>query len=158
MNLEQRYNNAAASTYVGKVRETQAAGTAGAGVNFLDGDGRGTWSPDATAAPDEVQTEFKKNAAGDFRYGGGGKVPAGTSNKSYPLSRWLARGVEKGDTYFTNNRFTTTGDVRNAPGTTVHKYSPLTGKRFDEAAILSTLVKGRLSGSPAGPSPAGLNG
>lgn len=158
MNLEQRYNAAAVTTYAGKVRTTQAAGTAGAGVNFFDGDGRAVWEPGQTAAPDVVQNEFKTNASGDFRYGGGGKVPAATNNKSYPLSRWLARGVEKGDTYFTNNRYTTIADTRNAPGTQVHKFSPLAGKKFDESNILSTFAKGRLSGGAAGPSPAGLNG
>ncbi len=158
MNLEQRYNAAAASSYVGKVRTTQASGTAGDGVNFLDGDGRGKWAPGSVAAPDQVQNEFKTNAAGDFRYGGGGKVPAATNNKTYPLSRWLNRGVTKGDTYFTNNRFTTIGDVRNAPGTEVHKFSPLPGKKFDESTILSEMAKGRMNGSPAGPAPAGMNG
>jgi hypothetical protein len=157
MNLEERYNAAGANTYVGRVRALQAA-DAGAreGVNFLDGDGRGLWSPESTAAPDQVQTEFKRNAEGDFRYGGGGKVP-GSPDNTYQLSRWLPRGVDKGDTYFTNVRYTTVQDVRNA-STLVHKYSPLSGKKFDEATILSELSKGKISGSPTGPSPAGLGG
>ncbi len=159
MNLEERYNAAGNDTYVGRVKEFQAADAgARAGVNFLDGDGRAEWSPSAEAAPDVVQEEFTRNAAGAYRYGGAGKTPAGTNDGSYPLSRWLARGVEKGDTYFTNNRFTTIGDVRNAPGTTVHKFSPLEGKRFDESAILSELSKGKIGGAASGPSPAGLNG
>lgn len=159
MNLEERYNSAAATTYVGQVRTKQAADVGvGRGVNFLDGDGRGQWEPGSVAAPDQVQNEFSRNAAGDFRYGGGGKVPAATNNKSYPLSRWLSRGTDKGDTYFTNNRYTTIGDVRNAPGTQVHKFSPLSGKKFDESSILSTFAKGRLSGGASGPSPAGIGG
>lgn len=158
MTLEERYNQAAESTYVGKVRAQQAADAGPRnGVNFMDGDGRGTWAPGQTPPPDVVQNEFKRGAAGDYRYGGGGKVPAATNNKSYPLSRWLQRGVEKGDTYFTNNRFIAIGDVRNAPGTVVHKYSPLSDNNFI-AKALQELAKGRVNGSASGPAPTGLNG
>jgi len=163
MNLEERYNAAPESTYVGRVRARQSADAgAGPGVNFVDGDPRGVWSPDGTAAPDQVQAEFTRNALGDYRYGGGGKEAAATNDGSYPLSRWLARGVEKAfksaDSYFNNTRYTSIGDTRNAPGTLVHKYAPLDGKQFDEAAILSELSKGKISGAPTGPSPAGLGG
>lgn len=161
MNLEERYNTAAATTYAGRVRTTQAADVGvGLGVNFFDGDGREQWRPGTTAPDDVVQNEFKRNAAGDFRYGGGGKVPAATNNKSYPLSRWLSRGTDKGDTYFTNNRYTTIigGDVRNVPGRQVHTFSPLSGKKFDESSILSTFAKGRISGGASGPAPAGIGG
>lgn len=160
MNLEERYNAASENTYVGRVRARQAADAgAGQGVNFLDGDGRGQWEPGQTAAPDVVQNEFKRNAAGDYRYGGGGKAPAGTNNGEYPLSRWLQRGVEKGDTYMVNNRFTTVTDTRNASNI-VYKYSPLEGKSFAESSILSELSKGKISpqSSPVGPTPAGLGG
>lgn len=157
MTLEERYNNAAANTYVGRVKSLQAAEVGGdaPGVNFFDGDPRGIWSPDATAAPDQVQSEFTRNSAGAFRYGGDGKVP-GSADNTYRLSRWLNRGVEKGDTYLTNNRFTTVNDVRNA-GTLLQRYNWLqedatfTGK-------LPNLSKGKVIGSPSGPSPAGLNG
>jgi len=162
MNLEERYNAASSDTYVGRVKNLQAADVgARAGVNFMDGDGRGIWSVDSTAAPDQVQTEFKRNAEGDFRYGGGGKVP-GNPDNSYSLSRWLTRGIDKAfegeGSYYLNNRYVTIGDVRNAPGTVVHKYAPVSGKKFDEATILSELSKGKISGSPTGPSPAGLGG
>lgn len=152
MTLEERYNAAGNDTYVGRVKNLQAA-DAGAreGVNFMDGDGRGQWGPGKTPAPDQVQTEFKRNAEGDFRYGSGGKV-AGT----YTLSRWLDKGVQKGDTYLTNNRFTTVKDVRNAD-TIIQKYNWLNeGKTF--AGKLPSLTKGKVTGSPSGPSPAGLNG
>lgn len=149
MNLEQRYNAAAATSYVGRVRATQAADAGvGKGVDFMDGTPK-----TAPTAMDAVQTEFTRNAEGDFRYNGGGKTPAATNDKSYPLSRWLAPGVNAVDTYFVNNRFTTIGDTRNAPGTMVHKYSTLNGKRFDESAILSALSKGKISGAPSGPAP-----
>jgi hypothetical protein len=159
MTLEERYNQAAETTYVGKVRAQQAA-DAGArgGVNFMDGDGRGSWSQGQTPAVDQVQTEFSRNAAGAYRYGGAGKVPASTNDKTYPLSRWLSRGVTKGDTYFTNTRFINIGDVRNAPGTRVHKYSPLTEDDKFIAKALQELAKGRVNGSASGPAPAGLNG
>jgi hypothetical protein len=159
MNLEERYRTAAASSYVGKVRTTQAADAgAGQGVNFLDGNSRPQFQPGSVAAPDEVQDEFTRNVAGAFRYGGGGKTPASTNDKSYPLSRWLPAGTDKGDTYFTNNRYTTISDVRNAPGTIVHKFSPLAGKAFDVSAVLSSFAKSRISGGAAGPSPSGVNG
>lgn len=153
MTLEERYNAAGNETYVGRVKNQQAADVgAGAGVNFLDGDGQSRWSPSKTAAPDVVQNEFKRNAEGDFLYGGGGKV-AGT----YALSRWLPKGTDKGDTYFTNNRFTTVQDVRNA-STLIHKYSPLSGKSFEVAGNLSEMAKAKFTGSPSGPSPAGISG
>lgn len=152
MNLEERYNAAGAETYVGRVKTMQAADVgAGAGVNFFDGDARNVWSPESTAAPDQVQTEFTRNNAGDYRYGGGGKVAG-----AYSLSRWLNKGVEKGDTYLTNNRFTTVSDVRNA-STLLQKYNWMNeGKTF--AGTLPALSKGKVSGAPSGPSPAGLNG
>jgi len=152
MTLEERYNAAGNDTYVGRVKSKQAADAgAGAGVNFFDGEARNTWTPDATAAPDQVQTEFKRNAQGDFRYGGGGKIAG-----KYTLSRWLNKGVEKGDTYLANNKFTTVSDVRNA-STLLQKYNWMNeGKTF--AGTLPALSKGKVTGSPSGPSPAGLNG
>lgn len=155
MTLEERYNNASANTYVGKVKSIQAADAgAGKGVNFMDGDGRGMWSPDSTAAPDQVQTEFTRNAAGDFRYGGGGKVP-GNPDNTYKLSRWLTKGVQKGDTYLANNRFTTVSDVRNA-STLLQKYNWLKDDATFSGKVAS--AGNKVKGSPAGPSPAGLNG
>lgn len=143
MNLEERYNTASPATYVGKVRTTQADGTTGDGVNFFDGRPRGL-----TPAPDEVQKEFTKNTAGDFRYDAGGKVPG-----KYTLSRWLPVGVNKGDTYFTNNAFTQIANVRNGPGTIVHKFSP--SATFDESSVLSSFAKNRINSiGPAGPTPA----
>jgi hypothetical protein len=112
-------------------------------------------------APDEFQTEFTRNNPGDFRYGAGDKVPAGTNDKSYPLSRWLSKALDKAfgpGGYFTNTRFTKIGDVRNAPNTPVHSYAPLPGKKFEEATILSQLSKNKIIGSAAGPSPSGLQG
>lgn len=156
MTLEERYNAASANTYVGRVKNSQAADVGGnkPGVNFFDGDPRSVWSPDSTAAPDQVQNEFTRNAAGDFRYGGGGKQPgAGTT---YDLSRWLAKGVDKGDTYLSNNRFTTVSDVRNA-STLLQKYNWLK-EDATFAGRLSDISKGKVVGSPSGPSPAGLNG
>lgn len=150
MTLEERYNAASDDTYVGRVKSLQAGGETGAGVNFMDGEGRGSWSPGVEAAPDVVQKEFTKNAIGDFRYGGGGKVPG-----TYILSRWLDKAINKGDTYLTNNKFTTVNDVRNA-GTVVHKYSGQSGK--DISSVLSEISKGKLTGAPGGPSPAGLGG
>lgn len=155
MTLEERYNAAGNETYVGRVRSLQAADVGGnkPGVNFVDGDPRNTWSPDSTAAPDQVQREFTRNAAGDFRYGGGGKQPG--SGTDYVLSRWLNKGVEKGDTYLTNNRFTTVSDVRNA-STLLQKYHWLNEGVTFSGKVVS--AKNRVTGAPSGPSPKGLNG
>lgn len=145
MNLEERYNSAAPSSYVGRVRDGQSSEAgAGPGVNFMDG------TPRTAPGPDEVQREFTRNNAGDFKYGGGGKVPG-----TYALSRWLTRGLEKARDYFTNNKFTTIaqGDTRNAPGTQVHKFSPLPGKKFEESSIISELAKGKINGPASGPTP-----
>jgi hypothetical protein len=102
-----------------------------------------------------VQTEFKRNVEGAFRYGGGGKVP-GSPDNTYSLSRWLDKGVVKGDTYLSNNRFTTVSDTRNA-STLLQKYNWLK-EDSTFAGKLPQLSKGRVNGSAAGPSPAGLNG
>lgn len=155
MTLEERYNSAAASTYVGKVKDMQAAdaGTVAPGVNFMDGDGKGQWVPGATAVTDLVQTEFKRNAAGDYRYGGGGKTPAGTNNGSFPLSRWLTRGLQKGDDYMRNNRFTTISDARNASNL-VYKFNPTS----PFIGTLSNRTQGKVNGGASGPSPSGING
>lgn len=156
MTLEERYNAASNDTYVGRVKSFQAADAGEReGVNFLDGDARNVWSPGSTAAPDQVQTEFKRNAEGDFRYGGGGKVP-GSPDNTYKLSRWLNKGVEKGDTYLSNNRYTTVSDTRNA-STLLQRYNWMK-EDSTFAGKLPELSKGRVNGSPSGPSPAGLNG
>lgn len=155
MTLEERYNSAGVNTYVGRVKSLQAADVgARPGVNFMDGVGRGK----NNSAPDEYQTEFKRNAEGDFRYGGGGKTPAATNNKTYPLSRWLPKALNKAfgaGGYFLNNRYTILNDVRNSQ-VKVHKFAPLTDKDFTSA--LTFLSKSRVIGSSAGPSPAGLRG
>jgi hypothetical protein len=168
MNLEERYNAAGENTYVGRVRARQSydAG-AGPGVNFLDGDKRTNWSPGSEAAPDAFQSEFTRNEPGGFLYGGGGLEPAATNDGSYPLSRWLDKSLKiafdgQGPSrlpagYWRNTRFTTVRDVRNG-GTDVHNYAPVSGKKFEEAAILSELSKGKITGPASGPSPAGLNG
>ncbi len=152
MTLEQRWKDATSPT----ILQVRTIGTQGsAGVNFLDGTQR-----TRTPAVDTVQTEFTPNLAGDFRYGGGDKVPAASNDKSYPLSRWLAAGVEKGDKYLANTRFTTFGDVRNAAGTILHKYSQLTDKSFFAAGGLSEFAKSRANpnSNSYGPGVTGLVG
>ena len=159
MTLEERYNSAGPDSYVGRVRTLQSAEAgAGPGVNFFDGVNRAQ----GNSAPDEYQEEFTRNEPGAYLYGGGGLEPGASNDSSYPLSRWLDKGVQKAfegeNSYFLNSRYTSIGNVRNAPGTRVHNYAPLSGKKFDESSILSELSKGKLSGAPKGPSPAGLQG
>lgn len=152
MSLEQRWKDATSPTIV----QVKTIGNAGShGVDFLDGTPR-TRVP----AIDTVQAEFTPNLEGDFKYGGGNKVPAATNDKSYPLSRWLAKGVTKGDTYLANNKFTTFGDVRNAAGTILHKFSQLEGKSFFSAGGLSPFAAARANpnSNSYGPGPAGISG
>lgn len=143
MTLEERYNAASVNTYVGRVKALQAA-DAGAidGVNFMNGEGF-TGKPPAN---DQVQTEFKRNVAGAFKYGGDGKVPG-----TYSLSRWLPKGLNKGDTYLTNTKFTT------SRGTLIQKYNWL---RESDTFIgkLANRTQNVVKGSASGPSPAGVNG
>jgi len=144
MSLEKLYTDATSgNAFLSRTKQAADVGPIN-GVNFMDGDPRS-----GTPAPDQVQTEFKRNTAGDFRYGGGGKVPG-----VYSLSRWLARGTTKGDTYLTNNKFTTISDVRNA-NVKVQKYGWLTsGETF--IGKLGVDPKARVQGPSGGPSPASL--
>jgi hypothetical protein len=149
MDLLKRYEAATSPT----IAQVKTIGTESSpGVNFLDGAQR-----TRTPAIDTVQTEFTPNANGSFLYDGNGKV-AGT----YSLSRWLDAGIEKGDAYLSNTKFTTIvkGDVRNAAGTILHKYSQLQGKSFFDAAGLSPFAKSRANpnSNSYGPGVAGVNG
>jgi hypothetical protein len=115
MDLKKRYEEAAAGTNAGNAK---TIGTAASPVtNFFDGVGRGQ----NNNAPDEYQEEFAANTPGDFRYGGGGKIPG-----TYARSSWKDIGLNKLDTLFANNAFTSIirGDVRNAPNAVIHKFTP----------------------------------
>jgi len=166
--LEERYNGAPETTYVGRVRMRQAADVGGnkPGVDFMDGSGRGSWSSGGgTPAPDEFQTEIKRNAAGDFRYGGGAKSPALTNDSTYPLSRWLDKSLKIAfdgvgpaslpTGYHRNNRFTLLNDNRNM-NVKLHNYTPRLNDDYTNTLI--ELSKGHVTGAPSGPSPSGLSG
>ncbi len=146
MDLLTRYTAATSPT----IAQVKTIGTAASpGVNFWDGGPR-----TRTPAVDTVQKEFTPNAAGTLT------TPAATNDKTYPLSRWLLVGVQKGDAYLANSRFTTISDVRNAPGTILHKFSQLVDKSFFAAGGLSEFAKTRANpnSSGYGPGPAGING
>ena len=148
MDLLKRYEEAAKTSPT--IAQVKTIGTAASpGVNFWDGGPR-----TRTPAVDTVQKEFTPNAAGTLT------TPAVTNDKTYPLSRWLSVGVQKGDAYLTNSRFTTISDVRNAPGTILHKFSQLADKSFFAAGGLSEFAKARANpnSSGYGPGPAGING
>ena len=154
--LEEMYNNAGSQTYVGQVRTLQAEDRgAGRGVNFLDGDGRGKFSPGLNSSPDQFQEEFKRNNAGDYRYGGGGKVPG-----TYATTRWLEKSLKlafdgegpssRPNGYWGDNRFTLLNDARNS-SRILHQYVPLPGRTlldntssFTRAIIVGSSVSGRL--------------
>lgn len=130
MSLLDKYNTAAAGTNAGNAR-TVAGVT---GVNFFDGTGR----DQNNTAPDEFQKGFEPNASGDYRYGGGGKLPG-----TYTASSWLTKALGKVDTLFANAAFNSIlrGDVRNAPNTTVHKFTP--DANFQESETLTPFAKSK---------------
>ncbi len=94
MSLEALYNDAAASTYVGKVRTTQeASADTTSGVNFLDGTRRSRNNDTA----DEFQKEFTRNEPGS-NVAGGAQPPVGlgksTSVVTGGLSRWTNKAIK----------------------------------------------------------------
>lgn len=153
MSLETLYNQAASTTYVGTVRNRQAADapTNQTLVNFLDGQPKGRVS-----SPDQYQTEFTRNLQGSYLSAGGQGV---TRNPNQSLTRWTSKafklafdgeGPSQLPQGFYTNRFRTAVGPRGA--TTVHNYAPATGKKFGE---LNTSARTRVNGSPSG-APTGL--
>ena len=148
MSLEELYNSADTTTYVGRVRTTQASdANVINGVNFLDGTKRGR-----AAVADQFQTEFTRNEPGAYVVGGAqGSVPT-TNNKTYAMSRWTQKSLklafeqdgpaslDKG--YYTNRFRTATskaGDVL------VHNYTPLNGKGFKDVNVAA---RNRINSAP----------
>lgn len=88
MSLESLYNNAPNGTYVGQVKTKQAQDVQSTtGVNFMDGTRRAR-NQEAT---DVFQTEFTRNAPGEYATGGAqGSVAVPGQTKS----RWTDRGLD----------------------------------------------------------------
>jgi hypothetical protein len=168
-NLEQLYKASKENTYVGRVLKFQEASAgAGRGVDFFDGNPRPARDAEGNPAADEYQKEFTRNAAGDFRYAGGGKEP-GTESlpKLSSLSRWTEKSlniafggsgpVNLPTGYHASTRFTTLSDTRNA-AVKLHKYTPARTEGYSEAAIVPGISQGFITGPASGPSPSGLRG
>jgi len=152
MDLLKRYTDSTSAT----ITQVKTLGSPNSpGVNFLDGGPR-----PRTPAMDTVQTEFTPNEEGSFKYDGRSMKPAATNDKSYPLSRWLEKGWKKADAYVADTKFTRIGDVRNAPGTILHRFSQLDNKSFFAAGGLSEFAKARANpnSNSYGPGPTGING
>ena len=157
MSLLKRYTDATSPT----IAAAKAMGTADArqGVNFTDGTQRGPWNPTSNGTSDVWQGEFKENKEGSV------VTPAATNTTTYPLSRWTAESLKiafenKGPAklstgYFGNSRFTVFKDSAGRwteEGSKLHKYAPLTGKKFQNvdawadtrinAGAVSTSVRG----------------
>ena len=151
MTLEERYNAAGQDSYAGRVRQRQAAdaGTADTGVNFFDGVGR----DQGNNTPDQYQDEFTRNEAGDFRYGANSKVPAASNDGSYPLSRWLQRGLEKAfdsaESYYQSTRYRPSYADLNGEELQTHRHAPLPDRDF--VSKLGVGARGRVAGRPSGP-------
>lgn len=153
MSLLAKYEGSTSPT----ITHVKTIGTAASpGVDFWDGNPR-TKVP----AIDTVQDEFTPNEEGSYRYGKN-KTPAATNDKSYPLSRWLPAGTNKGDALAVNTRFTTLiyGDVRNRANTLIHKYSQLEGRSFFATLPVGSFAAARANpiSSGYGPGVTGLAG
>lgn len=148
MSLEALYNNADPRTYVGQVKNKQAAdANTSMGVNFMDGTRRG---PRPT--PDEFQTEFTRNPEGTFLAGGAQGTVSPTADKTYSLSRWTPKSLKlafeqdgpaslnKG--YYIDRFRTATS---NAGSVLVHNYTPLNNKGFKD---LNSSAKMRIASAP----------
>lgn len=133
-----------------------------AGVNFFDGTSRGPWSPTFQGTPDVWQDGITENSQGT------NINPAATNDGTYPLSRWKpdslliafeGAGPTKLPTgYFGNTRFTVFKDSAGRwteEGSKLHKYAPLTGKKFQNA---DTWANTRITAGATSTAAGGLNG
>ena len=161
MNLEERYNAAGETTYVGRVRARQAADAGvGPGVNFLDGEP----SAPRVTPPNTYQREFTRNAEGALKYGATGQngltpgvdTTDNTANisASTGLTRWTKLALEKA---FLSGQSSLLTKFKTYKNTVVHKYTPTVGSQFED--MLPNTTKNRsILGSASGPSPSGLQG
>lgn len=173
MGLKELYegSNGGQFPYVNTVRTQQAsdAGSAAPGVNFLDGLPR-----TKTQTPDQMQTEFTRNDAGSLKYGASGrnaKTPgtaddvAGTGG----LSRWTTSALNiafddastqpsLSSIYNRRKGFKSSSPVNWAGQDSFHRWTPKVGKSFVESLTDVDKSKTRVTGSPSGPSPSGING
>ncbi len=156
MSLKELYDNAAAGTYVGKVRTTQEeSATAGAGVNFMDGTRRNK----NNNAADEFQTEFTRRGA-RANVAGGAQPPVlapATSNNSdagaNTNTRWTNKsfklafdGAGNGPDSLINGFYKTPTIFRkDNKGNDIHNYSPLADSRFQDR---NTFVNDRINAGP----------
>lgn len=159
MTLEERYNNAASNTYVGKVRTTQAADYgAKSGVDFMDAGAK----PLGTA--DSIQSNFQRRTSDDVTV-----VQGGDDTKTYGagelkgVSRWYGRALNYAFTDpaaiangITNSQWTTFKAKR--VGTkdawtdnpTFHRWTPK--EVFSASTSLSELARTRATGKRPTPS------
>jgi hypothetical protein len=152
MSLEQRYNQAAANTYVGTVRTRQAANAPvnQTLVNFLDGQPKTRANSNAA---DEFQTEFTRNAPGTHVAGGAQGISR-NPNQSY--TRWTNKSFklafdgqgpsQLANGFYTNQFRPTYADI-NGTQRQVHMYTPAVNKRFGD---VSTAARRRIASSPSG--------
>lgn len=163
MTLEERYNAAGNESYVGRVKSFQAA-DAGAidGVNFLDGKKR-----TKTLAPDEYQTEIKRNAEKSFLYdapGKNGKVPGSDADETgvKGLSNWTTSALDfsfkkSGTLISLHEKFKGFKSSSPTKWTGQQNYHLWT-RDTTWVNGLQVGAKSRVTGASAGPSPAGING
>ena len=148
----------------GTISAAKAMGTSDGrqGVNFFDGSGVGPWSPRYTKTGDDFQNGIIENQQGT------NITPAATNTGVYPLSRWKADALKiafegKGPAklpqgYFGNTRFTEFKDTAGrwtTEGSKLHKYAPLTGKKFQNA---DTWANTRITAGATSTAVGGLNG
>jgi hypothetical protein len=150
MDLKTRYESAAASTYVGKVRTTQEADVGvGRGVDFMDaGAGKGN--------PDNMQSNFQRRAADNTTVTQGTDTTYSATDLK-GSSRWYGKALNYA---FTDPNSATTGitvsqwnSFKNkrtgtkdtwTDNTYFHRWTP--SAQFKASETLSALAKTRATG------------
>lgn len=156
MTLEERYNAAAATTYVGRVKATQEASVgAGRGVDFMD-----AGAPKGNAA-DSMQSNFQRRASDDTVVTQGGDATnTYTASELKGSSRWYGRALNYA---FTDPSSATTGLVSSQwnlykgfrtstrdgwrDNATFHRWKP--SNEFKASSTLSEFAKTKATGKRA---------
>lgn len=153
MTLEERYNAAAANTYVGRVRTTQAADYgANPGVDFMDAGAK------PLGASDSIQSNFQRRKSDDAKV-----VQGGSETNNYDagelkgISRWygralnyaftdpmaIANGIKDSQwTTFKSKRVNTRDAWKDSP--IFHRWTPTV--EFRTSTSLSEFAKTRATG------------
>lgn len=155
MSLEALYNQAAANTYVGKIRTRQAADAPDNQtlVNFLDGQAKGRFRAGVVPSNDIFQAEFTRNKEGTYLSSGAQGI---ARNSTQTYTRWTDKSFKlafdgEGPSQLINGFYTNQFRPGYAEASgmikRVHTYTPTPGKKFVD---LNTSARARSISSPSG--------